>query len=118
MKTKKPEHLQWRIWKCASVLASVESRTLHSFVREQAGIASSGEAYAQSAVVANFACERPHLGAALQWFQGGPVLALLPLPGERVSMVWSSGEAERLLALDAQSLCREVGRASGHMAGR
>jgi ubiquinone biosynthesis UbiH/UbiF/VisC/COQ6 family hydroxylase len=88
-----------------------------SFVREQAGIAASTSAYAQSAVVANFACERPHRGVALQWFQGGPVLALLPLPGERVSMVWSTGEAERLLALDAQALCREVGRASGHALG-
>jgi 2-octaprenylphenol hydroxylase len=88
-----------------------------SFVREQAGIAASSGAYAQSAVVANFACERPHRGVALQWFQGGPVLALLPLPGERVSMVWSTGEAERLLALDAPALCREVGRASGHALG-
>jgi ubiquinone biosynthesis UbiH/UbiF/VisC/COQ6 family hydroxylase len=88
-----------------------------SFVRDQVGIAASSGAYAQSAVVANFACERPHRGVALQWFQGGPVLALLPLPGERVSMVWSTGEAERLLALDAQALCGEVGRASGHALG-
>jgi ubiquinone biosynthesis UbiH/UbiF/VisC/COQ6 family hydroxylase len=89
----------------------------HSFIREQAGIASSAEAYAQSAIVANFACERPHRGVALQWFQGGPVLALLPLPGERVSMVWATAEAERLLALDEQALSREVGRASGHALG-
>ncbi len=89
----------------------------HSFVREQCGIALAGEAYAQSAVVANFACERAHGGVALQWFQGGPVLALLPLPGERVSMVWSTGDAARLLALDAQSLCREVERASAHALG-
>jgi 2-octaprenylphenol hydroxylase len=88
-----------------------------SFVRQQAGIAASGEGYAQSAVVANFACERAHGGAALQWFQGGPVLALLPLPGERVSMVWSTSDAGRLLGLDAQALCREVGRASGHALG-
>jgi len=88
-----------------------------SFVREQAGIAAASGAYAQSAVVANFACERPHRGVALQWFQGGPVLALLPLPGERVSMVWSTGDAERLLALDEQALGREVGRASGHALG-
>ena len=88
-----------------------------SFVREQAGIAAASGAYAQSAVVANFACERPHRGVALQWFQGGPVLALLPLPGERVSMVWSTAEAERLLALDEQALSREAGRASGHALG-
>jgi 2-polyprenyl-6-methoxyphenol hydroxylase-like FAD-dependent oxidoreductase len=30
--------------------------------------------------VANFACERAHGNVAYQWFQGGPVLALLPLP--------------------------------------
>jgi len=89
----------------------------HSFIREQAGITASSVPYAQSALVANFACERPHRGVALQWFQGGPVLALLPLPGERVSMVWSTGQAERLLALDAQALCREVGEASNHALG-
>ena len=89
----------------------------HSFIREHAGIATSSDAYTHSAVVANFACEREHRGVALQWFQGGPVLALLPLPGNRVSMVWSTAQAERLLGLDAQALCLEVGRASGHALG-
>jgi 2-polyprenylphenol 6-hydroxylase len=90
-----------------------------SLVREQAGIAASDHAYAQRAVVANFACARPHREVAWQWFQGGPVLALLPLPGEHVSMVWSTGEseAERLLALAPQSLCREVAAASGEALG-
>jgi 2-octaprenylphenol hydroxylase len=82
----------------------------HSFVRAQAGIAAQERPYAQTAVVANFACERPHRNVAHQWFQGGPVLALLPLPGNHVSMVWSNWDAdsERLLALDSQALCREV----------
>ena len=35
----------------------------------------------QHAVVANFRCEQPHRDIAYQWFQRGPVLALLPLPG-------------------------------------
>ncbi|MFZ1907916.1 MAG: FAD-dependent monooxygenase, partial [Burkholderiales bacterium] len=86
----------------------------HSFVREAAGLGVTERAYGQTAVVANFACERPHGNAAQQWFQGGPVLALLPLPGSHVSMVWSVADAEaaRLLALDADALCREVERAS------
>ncbi len=88
-----------------------------SFVREQAGITASASAYAQSAIVANFACERPHRGVAYQWFQGGPVLALLPLPGDRVSMVWSTAQAERLMGLDAPDLCREVARAAGDVLG-
>jgi 2-polyprenylphenol 6-hydroxylase len=61
----------------------------NSFVRRQARIAASESDYAQAAVVANFACEKPHAHVAYQWFQGGSVLALLPLPGQRVSMVWS-----------------------------
>jgi ubiquinone biosynthesis UbiH/UbiF/VisC/COQ6 family hydroxylase len=90
-----------------------------SSVREQAGIAASRTAYGQHAVVANLACERPHRGAAFQWFRGGEVLALLPLPGERVSLVWSCGdaEAEALLALEPEALAREVGAASGHALG-
>lgn len=90
-----------------------------SIVREQAGITALDQPYPQRAVVANFACARAHRGVAWQWFQGGPVLALLPLPGERVSMVWSTGEpaAERLLALAPADLCREVAAASGGALG-
>jgi 2-octaprenylphenol hydroxylase len=86
----------------------------NSMVREVAGIAASRRPYGQSAVVANFHCERSHEDTAWQWFQGGPVLALLPLPGSRVSMVWSLPEAEaaRVAALDADALCREVEAAS------
>jgi 2-polyprenyl-6-methoxyphenol hydroxylase-like FAD-dependent oxidoreductase len=61
-------------------------------------------------VVANFACERSHANTAYQWFQGGPVLALLPLPGKHVSMVWSlpTAAAPAIEALEADALCREV----------
>jgi len=89
-----------------------------SAVRAQAGIAAEERAYGQTAVVANFACARPHRNVALQWFQGaargGAVLALLPLPGEHVSMVWSTADAEarRLLALQPAALARELGQAS------
>jgi 2-polyprenylphenol 6-hydroxylase len=90
-----------------------------SLVRAQAGIASRERAYGQSAVVANFACERSHGNVALQWFLGGPVLALLPLPGEHVSMVWSTDDAHaaRLLALESGALAREVAAASGDALG-
>jgi 2-polyprenylphenol 6-hydroxylase len=88
-------------------------------VREAAGIAARISDYGQSAVAANFRCERPHGNTAFQWFQGGPVLALLPLPGDRVSMIWSlpGGEAERVRALQAEALCREVERASRGLLG-
>jgi ubiquinone biosynthesis UbiH/UbiF/VisC/COQ6 family hydroxylase len=81
-----------------------------SFVRESAGIRAAERTYGQVAVVANFACERPHRNTAFQWFQGGPVLALLPLPGNRVSMVWSlpAAEGERIAALAPEVLSQEV----------
>jgi 2-polyprenylphenol 6-hydroxylase len=90
-----------------------------SLVREQAGIAATDHAYPQRAVVAHFACARAHRGVAWQWFQGGPVLALLPLPGDHVSMVWSTGDeaAERLLALEPQALGNAVAEATGHVLG-
>jgi ubiquinone biosynthesis UbiH/UbiF/VisC/COQ6 family hydroxylase len=95
-----------------------------SLVRARAGIPCEEHGYAQTAVVANFACGRPHRNTAFQWFQGGrhdgAVLALLPLPGNHVSMVWSTGDAaaSRLLALDAGALAREVADVSRHVVGK
>jgi ubiquinone biosynthesis UbiH/UbiF/VisC/COQ6 family hydroxylase len=92
-------------------------------VRAQAGIPVDERAYGQSAVVANFACSRPHRNVAFQWFQGaqkdGAVLALLPMPGDHVSMVWSTADAEaaRLLALAPAELSREVAVASREAVG-
>lgn len=86
----------------------------NSFVRNAAAIAATERDYEQAALVANFNCERPHANVAYQWFQGGPVLALLPLPGGQVSMVWSlpATQAERLAALAPEALALEVERGS------
>ena len=88
-------------------------------LRAMAGIEARVRPYGQHAVVANFACERPHGNVARQWFKGGPILALLPLPGEQLSMVWSlpARAAERVMQLDAEALCREVEVASGGALG-
>ena len=85
-----------------------------SWVRQQAAIEVKVRPYGQTAVVANFAIARPHRSVAAQWFQRDGVLALLPLPGERVSMVWATtpGHAETLLALPAAELAAEVATAA------
>lgn len=92
----------------------------NSFVRRAAGISVIEKNYEQAAVVANFVCEKPHRGAAYQWFQGGPVLALLPLPDRQVSMVWSlpAARGAALAALPADGLCREVEAAARGELGR
>lgn len=63
----------------------------NSWVRHQADIGYGVRHYHQQGVVANFECSKPHRGIARQWFvaeQG--IIALLPLPGQRVSLVWSA----------------------------
>jgi ubiquinone biosynthesis UbiH/UbiF/VisC/COQ6 family hydroxylase len=91
----------------------------NSFVRQSAGIEATEREYGQAALVANFRCEKPHRNVAYQWFQGGPVLALLPLPGAYASMVWSlpAPEAERIAALEPPQLAIEVERASHSLLG-
>ena len=81
-----------------------------SWVRAQAAVEVAMRSYQQTAVVANFATTRPHRGVAWQWFQRDGVLALLPLPGERVAMVWSTadGHAEQLLKLTRKKLIAQV----------
>ena len=65
-----------------------------SWVRGQCDIGIDYRSYHQRAIVANFSCERPHHGAAFQWFTGAEgIVALLPLPGNQVSLVWSAPEA-------------------------
>lgn len=63
----------------------------NSPIRSALGISASEESYSQSAVVANWLCTYPHLETAFQWFlPGGDIVAMLPLPGKQVSMVWST----------------------------
>jgi ubiquinone biosynthesis UbiH/UbiF/VisC/COQ6 family hydroxylase len=90
-----------------------------SLVRREAGIDAKISDYRQSGVVANFATEKPHHGSAFQWFFEDGILALLPLPGNRVSMVWSTSEeyTQTLLSLDAQALADRVAEASGGAVG-
>ncbi|MET0855514.1 MAG: FAD-dependent monooxygenase [Telluria sp.] len=65
-----------------------------SWVRGQCDIGLDYRSYHQRAVVTNFSCEKPHHGVAHQWFTGHEgIVALLPLPGDRVSLVWSAPDA-------------------------
>ncbi len=90
-----------------------------SWVRAQADIKVIAHDYAQCGVVANFTCTLPHRDTAYQWFRADGVLALLPLPGNRVSMVWSTSDAcaHTLLALDAAELAQCVAEASAGTLG-
>jgi ubiquinone biosynthesis UbiH/UbiF/VisC/COQ6 family hydroxylase len=82
-----------------------------SWVRGQCDIGLDYRSYNQRAVVSNFACEKPHHGAAYQWFTGAEgIVALLPLPGNQVSLVWSAPEqlADTLRAESAQQIAARL----------
>jgi 2-octaprenylphenol hydroxylase len=65
-----------------------------SWVRAQCDIGIDFKPYGQRAVVANFSTSLPHHGAAHQWFTSAEgIVALLPLPGNQVSLVWSAPDA-------------------------
>jgi len=74
----------------------------NSFIRSAIGIEVEEESYEQTAVVVNWQCTQSHLQTAYQWFlPGGDIIAMLPLPNQQVSMVWSTSNAhaEHLLKL-------------------
>ncbi|MEB0135539.1 FAD-dependent monooxygenase [Actimicrobium sp. CCC2.4] len=66
----------------------------HSWVRNHADIGIDYRPYEQRAVVSNFECSVAHQGVAYQWFTATEgIIALLPLAGQRVSLVWSAPDA-------------------------
>jgi 2-polyprenyl-6-methoxyphenol hydroxylase-like FAD-dependent oxidoreductase len=68
-----------------------------SATRDEFGVQFDVQPYAQHAIAARLACEKPHGQVARQWFADGDVLALLPLGGadsetaaiHSVALVWS-----------------------------
>ncbi len=56
---------------------------------QRAGIKRTGWGYGQTALVCAIKHELPHNGVAQQFFMPEGPLAILPLPGNRVSIVWS-----------------------------
>lgn len=91
----------------------------NSWTRTAAGIDVSFKPYGQHGVVANFATERPHRETAWQWFRDDGILAYLPLPGNLISIVWSTpaDHAAHLLALSPEEFCERVADAGGRRLG-
>ena len=90
-----------------------------SSTRAEYGVAFEVTHYPHHAIAARLACERPHDNVARQWFAGGEILALLPLGGSEVALVWSvlENRAPALLSLDAAAFAAQVGQACHHELG-
>ncbi|SFL17364.1 FAD-dependent monooxygenase [Shimia haliotis] len=83
----------------ARLLVGCDGR--QSGVAQRAGIKRTGWAYGQTALVCAIAHEKPHNGVAHQFFMPPGPLAILPLPGNMSSIVWSETDenAARINAL-------------------
>lgn len=92
---------------------------VQSWTRAAAGLGATLKPYGELGVVANFVCEKPHRATAFQWFRADGVLAYLPLPENRISIVWSTPEAhaQELLALAPDALAATVAAAGQHVLG-
>jgi ubiquinone biosynthesis UbiH/UbiF/VisC/COQ6 family hydroxylase len=97
----------------------------HSWVREQLNISVKQKNYDQTAIVANFEVEKSHANIARQWFAHDSeseisILAWLPLPGNRISIVWSVATkyAETLLQLSKEAFTDEVRLAGASALGQ
>jgi 2-octaprenyl-6-methoxyphenol hydroxylase len=86
-----------------------------SQIREQAGIATHGWNYDQSAIVTTVAHERKHQGRAEEHFLPAGPFAILPLTGKRSSIVWTeeTREAERIVALPDEEFHAELEKRFG-----
>jgi 2-octaprenyl-6-methoxyphenol hydroxylase len=91
-----------------------------SKLRERLGIRASFKDYGQDGIVATLAHEHPHRGLASEhFFPDGP-FAVLPMPGERSSIVWALERdlAKEVGALPADAFVAEVADRVGERLGR
>jgi 2-octaprenyl-6-methoxyphenol hydroxylase len=91
-----------------------------SAVRRWAGIDVAEWSYPQTGIVCTIGHERPHHGVAHEHFLPAGPFAVLPMTGDRSSIVWTEGNrlVPHLMALDDADLAAEMTRRFGHSLGR
>jgi 2-octaprenyl-6-methoxyphenol hydroxylase len=89
-------------------------------MREAAGIKTWRKSYRQTAIVCVVRHEKPHQGVAVEHFRAAGPFAILPMQGNRSSIVWTEEEREAplLLALDDKSFARQLASRFGDFLGR
>lgn len=92
---------------------------VRSALRDMAGIKAQRWDYGQSGIVTTVAHERPHDGRAEEHFMPSGPFAILPLTGNRSSLVWTerTADAERLIKEDDFLFEAELERRFGHHLG-
>lgn len=93
---------------------------VRSTLRDLAGIRTMHWDYGQSGIVTTVAHERPHNGRAEEHFLPAGPFAILPLKGNRSSLVWAerTKDAQRLVEGDELIFEAELERRFGHHLGQ
>ena len=116
-----PGHVDARLGDGETIAARllVAADGARSHLRDLAGISTVHWGYGQSGIVVTVAHEKPHGGRAEEHFLPGGPFAILPLAGNKCSLVWSerTAEAERVVA-DPLLFEVELERRFGHRLGR
>jgi 2-octaprenyl-6-methoxyphenol hydroxylase len=101
----------------AALLVAADGK--RSRLREQAGIKCVGWSYPQIGIVTTVAHARPHRGKAVQHFLPSGPFAILPLTGNRSSIVWTEDKAqtEAIMGLDEPRFLDELAKRFGHRLG-
>lgn len=92
----------------------------NSQMRDLVGLTATVEETGQTALIANLDCTIDHDHTAYQRFLPTGPIALMPLEGQSVSLVWStdSAQAETLLSADAEVVSQALGAAFGDELGK
>lgn len=92
----------------------------NSSLRRDAGIPVTRWDYSQTAIVCTVAHEKPHHGVAHERFLPAGPFAILPMRGNRSSIVWTERAdlAPRILALDDEAFAQQLRRRFGDFLGR
>lgn len=92
----------------------------HSAVRRFCALPTQTKLYQQQAIVANIGLVKPHGGHAYERFTAQGPLALLPMQGNRMSLVWAMPptEAEQLMSLTEMEFLRRLQQTFGYRLGR
>ena len=91
----------------------------NSPLRKAAGIRVTRFDYPQTAIVCTVAHARPHSGVAVELFLPSGPFAMLPMTGQRSSVVWTerAGLARDMLTLDDETFLDELHRRFGDWLG-
>ena len=92
---------------------------VRSRLRALGGIQTVAWSYRQSGIVVTVAHDRPHQGRAEEHFLPAGPFAILPLTGNRCSLVWTEDAdlAEWIVSADPETFQRELERRFGHRLG-